>query len=143
MKLIVPMHILRSLEKAMRKAGRCETGGVLVAEHVRDDTFRLEDLSVQATCGSATHFVRDPSAHRAFLDAFFDRTEHNYARYNYFGEWHSHTVVPPIPSTLTVSATAFRAGYAPDPVDVLDEDGRRHSRIRHLRIGRRRRLIAI
>jgi hypothetical protein len=175
MKLIIPVHILRLVEQALRKAGKREIGGVLVAEHIGGDGFRLVDLSVQATRGSATHFVRDPAEHRAFLDAFFDRTGHDYARYNYFGEWHSHTVVPPVPSTedcdtmdrivrdpdthaafavllvarlgfwgtLTVSATAFRAGYAPDPVDILDEDGRRHSKIRHLRVGPQRRLIAI
>ncbi|WP_268235701.1 Mov34/MPN/PAD-1 family protein [Dyella caseinilytica] len=169
------MAHIQLLVQTLKQAGRCETGGVLVAEHVGDDTFRLADLSVQATCGSTTHFVRDPAEHRAFLDAFFDRTGHNYARYNYFGEWHSHTIVPPIPSTedcdtmdrivrdpntratfsvllvarlgmwrtLAISATAFRDGHAPDPVDVLDEDGRIHPKIRHLRIGRRRRLIAI
>lgn len=175
MKLIIKMAHIRLLAQALKAAGRSETGGVLVAEYLGDDTFRLADLSVQATGGSAIHFVRDPIKHRAFLDAFFDHTGHDYVRYNYFGEWHSHTIVPPIPSaedcdtmdrivrdpdthaafavllvarlgfwgTLTVSATAFRAGHAPDPVDVMDEDGRRHSRIRHLRVSRRRRLIAI
>jgi [CysO sulfur-carrier protein]-S-L-cysteine hydrolase len=87
MKLIVTLAHIRLLVQTLKKAGRRETGGVLVAEHVGDDTFRLVGLSVQTTGGSTTHFVRDPAEHRAFLDAFFDRTGHDYARYNYFGEW--------------------------------------------------------
>lgn len=175
MKLILTMANIRLLTQALGDAGRRETGGVLVAKYIDDDTFRLADLSVQATGGSSTHFVRDPAEHRVFLDAFFDRTGHDYARYNYFGEWHSHTIVPPIPSTedcdtmdrivrdpdthanfavllvarlgmwrtLSLSATAFRDGHDPDPVDILDENGRRHPKIRHLRVGQRRRLMAI
>jgi [CysO sulfur-carrier protein]-S-L-cysteine hydrolase len=42
--------------------------------------------------------VREPEHHREFLADFFARTGHDYLRYNYLGEWHSHPRFQPIPS---------------------------------------------
>jgi hypothetical protein len=71
-----------------------EIGGVLVGEHVEGETFRLVDFSVQREGGDASHFIRDPAQHEVFLQAFFERTGHDYARYNYLGEWHSQHKLP-------------------------------------------------
>jgi [CysO sulfur-carrier protein]-S-L-cysteine hydrolase len=70
----------------------------LVGEHVADETFRIVDLSVQLSGGTAAHFVRDPGKAKAFLDEFFQRTGHDYLRLNYIGEWHSHPRFMPVSS---------------------------------------------
>jgi proteasome lid subunit RPN8/RPN11 len=71
---------------------------VLVGEHVTNDLFRIVDISVQLSGGTAAHFIRDPEHHRAFLTDFFSRTRHDYKRFNYLGEWHSHPKFEPLPS---------------------------------------------
>jgi hypothetical protein len=42
--------------------------------------------------------VRNPAEHRLFLEQFFDRTGHDYERFNYLGEWHSHPHAIALPS---------------------------------------------
>ena len=74
----------------LRKAGDREIGGVLVGEHMGQDTFRLADLSVQRAGGTKSCFVCEPKRHESFLQEFFDRTGHAFTRFNYIGEWHSH-----------------------------------------------------
>jgi hypothetical protein len=69
-----------------------------MAEHLGDDDYRIVDLSVQRRGGSATCFIRHPKKHHVQLDRFFERTGHNYTRFNYFGEWHSHPSFPTTPS---------------------------------------------
>jgi integrative and conjugative element protein (TIGR02256 family) len=98
MKLILPVPLLKRLKTELRRAGTREIGGVLVGEHIGQDVFRIADLSVQRSGGSAAHFVRDPRLNRAFLDEFFARTGMDYKRFNYLGEWHSHPSFSPIPS---------------------------------------------
>lgn len=73
-------------------------------EHLSKDTFRLADFSVQQAGGTAACFVRAPTEHTAFFDAFFARTGHQYTRFNYLGEWHSHPSFPAVPSTTDVIA---------------------------------------
>lgn len=98
MKLIVPQAIARRLENDVRSAGRQEIGGVLVGEHIGDETFQIADYSVQRSGGSVSHFVRDPAQHVAFIESFFEKTGRDYQRYNYIGEWHSHPSFRPTPS---------------------------------------------
>jgi hypothetical protein len=47
--------------------------------------------------------MRAPEAHQAQLDAFFEQTGNNYARFNYLGEWHSHPHFAPLPSDEDVN----------------------------------------
>ena len=97
MKLLLPQKIVERLGQELRGRSR-EIGGVLVGEHVEGETFRIVDISVQLSGGTAAHFVRDPAQHKAFLDDFFRRTGNNYERFNYIGEWHSHPRFTPLPS---------------------------------------------
>lgn len=97
MKLLLPSKIVERLGRELRGRMR-EIGGVMVGEHVANDTFRIVDLSVQLSGGTAAHFVRDPDKAKAFLDEFFQRTGHDYQRFNYIGEWHSHPRFVPVPS---------------------------------------------
>jgi [CysO sulfur-carrier protein]-S-L-cysteine hydrolase len=152
MKLLLPPAIINRLRRELRGRDR-EIGGVLVGEHVSDDTFRVVDLSVQISGGAAAHFVRDSALAKAFLDEFFTRTGRDYQRFNYIGEWHSHPRFVPIPSGedcttmleliddpavginfavlviarlrlmagIQLSATLFRQGLQPEPVEVAVE----------------------
>lgn len=97
MKLLLPLKVIKRLKRELRGRHR-EIGGVLVGEHVSGDVFRIVDISVQLNGGTAAHFVRDPEHHRAFLVDFFARTGHDYQRFNYLGEWHSHPRFLPLPS---------------------------------------------
>jgi integrative and conjugative element protein (TIGR02256 family) len=78
------------LRAALGKAGRREIGGMLMAEQLAPDHFRILDFSLDAFSGSHTRFRRDAATHRRRLDEFFERTGRNYERFNYLGEWHSH-----------------------------------------------------
>jgi integrative and conjugative element protein (TIGR02256 family) len=86
----------------LRKAGRREIGGLLMGEHVQDDVFRIADLTVQHGGGTAACFIRHPHEHQAELDHFFERTGADYTRFNYLGEWHSHPLYQPLPSSTDV-----------------------------------------
>ncbi|WP_038946001.1 Mov34/MPN/PAD-1 family protein [Bradyrhizobium japonicum] len=74
----------------LRRAGRREIGGILMGEQVAPDHFRIVDFSIDATTGTAAHFVRSPNHHAEALESFFRRTGSDFRRFNYLGEWHSH-----------------------------------------------------
>jgi len=104
MKILIPLEIIEQLKRELRGAGIREIGGVLVGEHLHDETFRLADISVQHSGGSATHFIRDLERNNAFLKEFFARTGYDYRRFNYLGEWHSHPSFEPLPSMPDLAA---------------------------------------
>lgn len=84
-------HDVRSrLSKALRQAGRQEIGGMIFAEQLAPARFRIMDFSLDAHSGTHAMFNRDPEVHRQALDDFFRRTGHDFTRFNYLGEWHSH-----------------------------------------------------
>lgn len=74
-----------------------------MGEHVADDLFRIVDISVQRSGGSEAHFPRNPRDHQLQLDNFFRRHGHDYRRFNYLGEWHSHPSFPPFPSSTDIA----------------------------------------
>jgi proteasome lid subunit RPN8/RPN11 len=76
----------------------------MMGEQLAPDHFRIVELSLDAVTGSAVHFVRDPAKHEAALKSFFDRTETDYRRFNYLGEWHSHPNFPVRPSSEDVGS---------------------------------------
>src|SRR5688572_23060176 len=82
-------HVQR-LRAALARAGRRETGGQLFGEQLAISYFRVTELTVQARPGTFARFLVD--VFQAARDAlnFFDRTGHEYRRFNYIGEWHSH-----------------------------------------------------
>ncbi len=80
----------KQMRKALREARGREIGGMLFAEQLAPNRFRVVDFSTDLDSGGATNFRRDPAQHRKALDAFFARTGHDYGRFNYLGEWHSH-----------------------------------------------------
>jgi integrative and conjugative element protein (TIGR02256 family) len=85
----LPPDIQQTLRKALQAAGSNECGGVLMAEHVGPDHFVVRRLTVQGG-GRFASFVRGTrSAFRA-LSEYFRQSGHDYTRFNYLGEWHSH-----------------------------------------------------
>lgn len=106
MRIELAPEIETRLSKALRSAGRRETGGMLFAEQLAPSHFRVIDFSVDLYSGSHTHFQRDPRIHQRALDAFFDRTGRDFSRYNYLGEWHSHpsfSVAPSVEDVATMT----------------------------------------
>jgi len=98
MRIRVPVFVIEKLGRELKAARGREIGGVLAAEHLGGDEFLIADLSVQRSGGTSVYFERDPAEHRAFLADFFQRTGHDYGRFNYLGEWHSHPNVEALPS---------------------------------------------
>ncbi|MCP1838762.1 hypothetical protein ACVIHI_008313 [Bradyrhizobium sp. USDA 4524] len=69
-----------------------------MGEQIAPDHFRVVDFSVDATTGTAAHFVRSPDHHAEALETFFRKTGSDFRRFNYLGEWHSHPSFPVSPS---------------------------------------------
>jgi len=101
----VPPDVRQAIEAACRKSGLNETGGMLFGEHVAEDRFRVAEITV-AGAGSFARFVRSLRGSLARLEKFFQRTQHDYQRFNYLGEWHSHPSFALQPSTRD-DATMF------------------------------------
>jgi hypothetical protein len=95
--LILPDDLSDRIKTALRKAGHREIGGILMAEHVGMNTFSLTDLTIHRR-GTVASFVRRIEEALGFLRAFFHHTNHDYIRFNYIGEWHSHPCFEPEPS---------------------------------------------
>jgi [CysO sulfur-carrier protein]-S-L-cysteine hydrolase len=102
MQLLVARPAVERLERELRRAGRTEIGGLLMGEHVRDELFRLVDLTVQRSGGTHACFIRRPEDHNAQLEKFFAETGNDFSRFNYMGEWHSHPSFEPLPSDTDI-----------------------------------------
>lgn len=90
MNLLIPHKVAERMRTELRRAGCIEIGGVLMGEHVSEETFRVANLTVQQHGGTRFGFLRCPEAHTAQLAAFFERKGKCYTKFNYLGEWHSH-----------------------------------------------------
>lgn len=102
MRLLLAPQVIKCLQRELHHAGRQEIGGLLMGEHLRDEMFRVLEISVQRSGGSHASFIRNPSNHQAQLQKFFARTGEDYTRYNYLGEWHSHPSFKPVPSSTDI-----------------------------------------
>jgi integrative and conjugative element protein (TIGR02256 family) len=102
MQLLLPSQLIQRLLSELKRAGNREIGGLLMGEHVRDEVFRIVDISVQRSGGDRACFIRHPKDHQKALKKFFARTGNDFARFNYLGEWHSHPSFAPIPSTVDI-----------------------------------------
>ena len=102
MQLLLTPKILKRLRHELRRAGQREIGGLLMGEHVRDEIFRVTEISVQRAGGSEACFIRDPASHETQLAKFFADTGADYSRFNYLGEWHSHPTFEAVASSTDV-----------------------------------------
>lgn len=90
MKIILPEKISRKMIVGLQKAGSREIGGILLGEHVNENEFRVSDITIQRIRGGFAFFERLIQEIVEPLKKFFAKTRHNYKRFNYLGEWHSH-----------------------------------------------------
>lgn len=95
--LILPSEQHERLLVALRNAGRREVGGILMGEHVGPNLFVVREMTVHRR-GAFASFIRRIEDAIGRLRAFFRETGHDYARFNYIGEWHSHPSFAPYPS---------------------------------------------
>ncbi|WP_437759379.1 Mov34/MPN/PAD-1 family protein [Sorangium sp. So ce1389] len=89
LKIRLSPEVYRTIENACLRARERETGGMLFAEHVAEEEFLVLEATVAGT-GSVAGFLRALGDGLTRLERFFRRTRHDYRRYNYIGEWHSH-----------------------------------------------------
>lgn len=95
--LVLPNNISSEIERALIRANRREIGGLLMAEHVGPNRFVVREITVNRI-GTFASFVRRMQDVWSKFCQFFDQTKHDYTRFNYIGEWHSHPSFEPVPS---------------------------------------------
>ena len=98
MRIELASGLASRLRKALRAAGSREIGGILLAEQLAPGHFHVIDFSLDLYSGSDAYFQRDPAVHQRVMDAFFEKTDRDFSRFNYLGEWHSHPSFPVHPS---------------------------------------------
>ncbi|HDX8645075.1 TPA: Mov34/MPN/PAD-1 family protein [Aeromonas dhakensis] len=104
MQVEIADHVKDKLRRELRYAGSREIGGVLMGEQIAPGHFRIVGLSTDNQTGGQAHFVRSPEDHAEALNAFFLKTDHQYDRFNYLGEWHSHPRFSVTPSAQDVAS---------------------------------------
>lgn len=97
-KIEVPSEIERRLRHELRRGGVREVGGILMGECLAPGKFRVVDFTVDHGGGTVATFVRSLRTVVTALARFFHHTAHDYRRFNYLGEWHSHPSFLPTPS---------------------------------------------
>lgn len=97
--LILPPDIASKITDSLIDAGQREIGGILMGEHVSKEVFRVKEFTIQRKGGTFAAFVRFVEEIIAPLQTFFRSTKHDYTRFNYIGEWHSHHSFALIPSS--------------------------------------------
>lgn len=104
MKVEITKNVRNRMLSHLQKAGNLEIGGVLMAEQLNPGEFRIVDFSIDPSSGGAAHFVRSPEHLSTALNSFFEQTSHDYHKYNYLGEWHSHPNHLPVPSPVDINS---------------------------------------
>lgn len=87
--LVLPSILQEKLSEQLKRSGKREIGGILMAEHTGHNQFVLRDMTFHRP-GSFASFIRRIEEALGLLASFFDETMQEYKRFNYIGEWHSH-----------------------------------------------------
>ena len=103
MELHLPREQAARMRDAVHRGGVREVGGQLFGEQMAPSEFRVMQVTVQARRGTVARFVVDVLQAGRDALAFFRRTRHEYRRFNYIGEWHSHPLFALIPSDADVA----------------------------------------
>lgn len=90
MQVVLPISVTNQLIDALNVTKHHETGGILMGEHIDTNRFRVTSVTIQQKHGSVFSFRRVIKEILEPLRSFFNATNHNYQRFNYLGEWHSH-----------------------------------------------------
>lgn len=95
--LALTPEVQESIVAALERAQEREIGGVLMAEHTGNNHFTIRELTIHRR-GAVASFVRHIGEAIRGIRRFFQRTGHEYTKFNYLGEWHSHPLFPAEPS---------------------------------------------
>ena len=98
LKLNLSLEVIEEITAALRKSGDHEIGGILMGEHIGQDEFKVTKITVHKL-GAISSFIRLIEDALDKLNAFFKQYENNYSQFNYIGEWHSHPLFAPYPSS--------------------------------------------
>lgn len=104
MKLEISKSEVARMRKELRDAGSREIGGVLMAEQLDVNHFRIDSFSVDSRSGGFSHFIRSVDHHDRYLEDFFRNTGKDFSRFNYLGEWHSHPSFSVHPSAQDIAS---------------------------------------
>ena len=107
MRIRLPADQMQVLRDVLHQAGSKEIGGQIYGEQIAPSNFVITELTVQKRAGTFSRFVVDLIQVARDAARFFDRTQHQYDRYNYVGEWHSHPNFEIYPSDVDME-TMFR-----------------------------------
>ena len=136
MQIHLPEDIAQKLVKALRKAGSREIGGVLMGEYLSPGVYRVDELTIQMQGGTSASFMRLPLSLLHPLQAFFQKRNNQFTRFNYLGEWHSHPLYSTKPSSTDcktmqdlVSDSEIGANFAVLLIVKLDEIGQLEGRV--------------
>ena len=70
-----------------------------MGQHVGENAFEVNDITIQQSGGSFASFARSIRGVLSSLKLFFRQTGRRYTEFNYLGEWHSHPSFLPHPSS--------------------------------------------
>lgn len=98
MRVDFPTHLIDEVTQACRRSGIHEVGGILFGEHIDTEHFRVVELTVDQQ-GLVASFKRSIQHVLGSCKRFFRKTNHDYSRFNYLGEWHSHPSYELFPSS--------------------------------------------
>ncbi|MCY3673721.1 MAG: Mov34/MPN/PAD-1 family protein [Paracoccaceae bacterium] len=104
MQLFLPDDILRKMRSHMIRAVHREIGGMIMGEEIGKQKFRIVDFSVDKKSGTSSGFVRNADNHDQVLSDFFKKTNSDYSRFNYLGEWHTHPCFDIYPSEKDINS---------------------------------------
>ncbi|MDT2815254.1 Mov34/MPN/PAD-1 family protein [Vagococcus carniphilus] len=104
LKIIIPSNIKILIKEQLISNGENEIGGTLLAEKIGNNSFKIKELTTQKRSGTKVFFVREWTIGlNRYFHNFFKRTNHEYSRFNYIGEWHSHPLFEVHPSQTDIS----------------------------------------
>lgn len=104
MRLRLPPDQMLALHTALQKAGLKEIGGQIFGEQLAPSDFRVKELTFQKRPGTFARFIVDLAQAARDSLRFFEKTGHQYTKFNYIGEWHSHPSFEVKPSNIDISA---------------------------------------
>jgi proteasome lid subunit RPN8/RPN11 len=87
-----------AITRALSRARRRETGGMLFGQIVTPSELRILETSVAGT-GTGASFTRDAATSVQHLEQYLKRHGKDFRHHNYAGEWHSHPSFPLEPSS--------------------------------------------
>lgn len=89
MRIDFPKEYVDLITQACRGSDINEIGGILFGEHIGSNHFKVADITVDEQ-GLVASFKRSIKHVLGACKKFFGKTNHDYTRFNYLGEWHSH-----------------------------------------------------